>query len=61
MASSVDAEVVSSADFTGYVPVGVTSLADPASVVTAGVAFREEFGKSVVIPSVCGSRNLPQN
>ena len=52
MASSADlAEVASSADLAGDVTVGVTSLADPDCVVTAGVAFREEWGNSVVIPS----------
>ena len=52
VASSADlAEVASSADLVGYVTVGVTSLADPASVVTTGVAFREECGNSVVISS----------
>ena len=43
VASSADlAEVTSSADLARDVTVGVTSLADPASVVTAGVAFQEE-------------------
>ena len=43
VASSADlAEVASLDDLAGDVTVGVTSLADPASVVTAGVAFREE-------------------
>ena len=44
MAFSADlAEVASSADLAGYVTVGVTSLADPSSVVTTGVAFQEKF------------------
>ena len=42
VASSADlAEVASSADLAGYVTVIVTSLANPASVVTAGMAFQE--------------------
>ena len=54
MASSADiAEVASSADFAGYVIVGVTSSADPASVVTAGVAYREECADGVVVLSDC--------
>ena len=40
--SAVLAEAASSAEFAGEVTVGVTSLADPARVVTAGVAFQEE-------------------
>ena len=31
----------------------MSSSADPASVVTAGVAFREECGDNVVIPTDC--------
>ena len=55
VASSADlAEVTSSVDFAGDVTIGVTSLTDPASVVTTGVAFREKCGHSVVIPSDCG-------
>ena len=56
VASSADlAEVASSADLAGDVTVGVTSLADPVSVVTTGVAFREECGDSVMVlsGSVC--------
>ena len=50
------AEVASSADLAGDVTIGVKSSADPASVVTACVAFSEECGDNVVIPSdrVCG-------
>ena len=44
------AEVVPSADLAGNVTVGVTSLADPVSMATAGVAFREECGDSVMVP-----------
>ena len=47
------AEVASSADLAGDVTVGVTSLSDPASVVTAGVAFKEKCGNSALIPSDC--------
>ena len=63
VASSADtAEVVSSAfalggvlgRIFGDVTVGVVSLADTASVVTAGVAFQEVCGDSVMIPSVSG-------
>ena len=43
MASSADlAEVASSADLARNVTIGVTSLADPAGVVTTGVAFQEK-------------------
>ena len=45
------AEVAPSADLAGNVTVGVTSSADPVSVATAGVAFRENCGDSDVIPS----------
>ena len=52
VASSANiAEVASSADLAGNVTVGVMSLADPVSVVTAGVAFREECGERDVVPS----------
>ena len=54
VASSAElAEVPSSADLAGDVTVSVTSLADPASVVTAGVAFKHNYKNSVVIPSDC--------
>ena len=36
------AEVAPSANLAGKITVGVTSSADPASVVTVGVAFREK-------------------
>ena len=36
------AEVASSADIAGCVTIGVTCLADPANVVTTGVAFQEK-------------------
>ena len=45
------AEVATSANLAGNVTVVVTSLADPVSVVTAGVAFREECGERDVVPS----------
>ena len=45
------AQVVPLADLAGNVTVGVTSLANPVSVATAGVAFREECGDSVMVPS----------
>ena len=45
------AEVASSSDFAGNVTVSVTSSVDPASIVTAGEAFREKCMDSVVIPS----------
>ena len=45
------AEVAPSSDLAGNVNVGVTSSADPASVVTAGVEVREECGDSVMVPS----------
>ena len=52
VASSADfADVASSADIAGDVTIGVTSLADPAGVVTAGVAFQEEC--EVPSGSVC--------
>ena len=52
VASSAElAEVASSVEFAGDVTVGVMSLADSASVVTTGVAFQEECGDSVMIPS----------
>ena len=44
-------EVASSADLAGYVTVGVSSLADPASAVTTGVAFQEKC--DVLRGSVC--------
>ena len=43
--------MASSADLAGDVTVDMTSSADPAGVVTAGVAFREKNGDNVVIPS----------
>ena len=53
-------EVASSAELAGDVTVGVTSSADPASVVTAGVALQrpcrdsvEKCRDSVVIPTDC--------
>ena len=49
--SAVLAEVVSSVDLAGNFTISVTSLADPVSVATAGVAFREECGYSVMVPS----------
>ena len=42
------------ADLAGDVTIGVTSSADPAGVVTIGVAFREKCRDSVAIPSDCG-------
>ena len=52
VASSADlAEVASWAWLAGDVTFGVLSSADPAGVVTAGVALREECGDGVVIPS----------
>ena len=48
VASSAErAEVASSADLAGDMTVSVLSPADPASVVTAGVTFREECGDGV--------------
>ena len=52
VASSADlAEVASSAELSGYVTVGATYLADPASVATTGVAFQEKC--DVLSGSVC--------
>ena len=48
--SAVLAEV---AEYAGDVTISVTSLANPASVVTAGVAFRQNCGNSVVVPRDC--------
>ena len=47
------AEVAPSADLAGNVTIDVTSLADPVSVVTAGVAFRVESEERDVVPSDC--------
>ena len=55
------AEVTSSANLAGDVTVGVTSSADPASVVTAGVAFREECGDNVVVPVADARGRITRN
>ena len=56
-AVDVTASVASLAGHSSVVIVGVTSLADPVCVATAGVAFREECGDSVMIlsGSICDS------
>ena len=52
LASSADlAEVVSSPDLAGDISISVMSFADPASVVTTGVAFQEKC--DVPSGSVC--------